>query len=232
MSHELRTPLNAIIGFSEVMTLEMFGPVGAPRYLEYARLINESGSHLLELINSILDMSKIEANRFELSQELVDLADITEQAVRFVKFQAERQGIHLVRNIPADARTIYADKRAVTQILVNLLSNGVKFSFAGGVISIAAAARDEGIEISVSDNGVGISEEHLERIGQPFEQVESAMTRTKEGTGLGLALVRSLAQLHGGSMRIVSRFGEGTTVHVILPYAETLGETERAVANA
>jgi cell cycle sensor histidine kinase DivJ len=230
MSHELRTPLNAIIGFSEVMTHEMFGPVGSARYLEYARLINESGSHLLELINSVLDMSKIEANRFQLVQEVFDLDDATDQAIRFVKFQAERQGVVVQKDICPESTQIYADKRAVTQILINLLSNGVKFTPKGGRVSVMAQAKEDGIEIAVSDTGVGISEEHILRVGKPFEQVENEMTRTKDGTGLGLALVRSLAQLHGGSMWIESKLGAGTTVHVLLPHREFFAQDLRPIA--
>ncbi len=232
MSHELRTPLNAIIGFSEVMTHEMFGPVGAPRYLEYVRLINESGSHLLELINSILDMSKIEAGRFELSRETFDLDDVAAQALRFVKLHAERQGVILEQAIDPAAKHIFADKRAVAQILINLLSNGVKFTPNKGIVRVTAMASGHGIEIAVTDTGTGISEEDLKRVGQPFERAGSAHTRAKEGTGLGLALVRSLAKLHGGSTTIESVLGEGTTVRVRLPKAAVLPEGQNAVAVA
>ena len=233
MSHELRTPLNAIIGFSEVMTHEMFGPVGAPRYLEYARLINESGSHLLELINSILDMSKIEAGRFELSREAFDLEDVAAQALRFVKLQAERQGVILEQAIDPSAKHIFADKRAIAQILINLLSNGVKFTPNKGSVRVSAVARGRGIEIAVTDTGTGISQDDLKRLGQPFERAGSEHTRAKEGTGLGLALVRSLSELHGGSMTVESVLGDGTTVHVVLPNAAVLSvESQNAVAVA
>ncbi len=225
MSHELRTPLNAIIGFSEVMTREMFGPVGGPRYQEYSRLINESGSHLLELINSILDMSKIEAGRFELALEEFDLEDVTNQALRFVKLLAERQAIVLDFSIAPSAKKIYADRRAVMQILINLLSNGVKFTPARGSVHVSAKAGLEGVEIAVSDTGRGIPEESLKRLGQPFEQVENEYTRSKEGTGLGLALVRALSHLHGGSMELESVLGAGTTVRVHLPRASLTSET-------
>jgi cell cycle sensor histidine kinase DivJ len=148
MSHELRTPLNAIIGFSEVMTHEMFGPVGSKRYLEYSHLIHESGGHLLELINGILDMSKIEAGKFELSEEIFDLKDLVEQAVRFVKLQAERGGVALKTSVALEAATIFADKRAIKQVLVNLLSNGVKFTPRGGEIRVRAVRDARGIEIA------------------------------------------------------------------------------------
>ncbi len=219
MSHELRTPLNAIIGFSEVMTREMFGPIGTPRYLEYSRLINESGAHLLALINSILDMSKIEAGRFELALEEFDLEEAANQALRFVSILAERQNIALSIDINPVAKNIFADRRAITQILINLLSNGVKFTPSGGSVRVAASTSGRGVEIAVTDTGRGIPAESLKRLGQPFEQVENAHTRSKEGTGLGLALVRAMAHLHGGTMTLESMVGEGTTVRVLLPRA-------------
>src|SRR5665213_227422 len=229
MSHELRTPLNAIIGFSEVMTHEMFGPVGSPRYLEYARLINESGGHLLELINGILDMSKIEAGKFELTEEMFDLAEVADQAARFVKLQADRKGVALKLAISPDCQTIFADKRAIKQIIVNLLTNGAKFTPRGGEVRITALRHANGVEIAVSDTGIGIGPEDVKRLGQPFEQVDGAHTRTQEGTGLGLALVKALTAMHGGEARIESRLGEGTTVHVPLPYAAVSAEGVRVV---
>jgi PAS domain S-box-containing protein len=219
MSHELRTPLNAIIGFSEVMKHEMFGPVGSAKYLEYTGLIHESGSHLLELINEILDMSKIEAGKFELTEEIFDLEEVAQAAVRFVKIQSDRSGVLLKCDISADVRTAFADKRAVKQILINLLTNGVKFTPRGGDVRVAASVEKHGLEISVSDSGVGIAPADLQRLGQPFEQVDGEHVRSKEGTGLGLALVKALAGLHGGSAVVESVLGEGTTVRVRLPHA-------------
>ncbi len=227
MSHELRTPLNAIIGFSEVMTHEMFGPVGSPRYLEYARHINESGGHLLDLINGILDMSKIEAGKFELSEELFDLAEVADQAAHFVKLQADRKGVALKVSVSPGAATIFADKRAVKQIVVNLLSNGAKFTPRGGEVRISATRRDNAVEIAVTDTGMGIAPEDVKRLGRPFEQVEGAHTRTQEGTGLGLALVKAFSAMHGGETIIESRLGEGTTVRVILPHAAVSENGER-----
>ena len=219
MSHELRTPLNAIIGFSEVMTHEMFGPVGSPRYLDYARVINESGGHLLELINGILDMSKIEAGKFELSEEIFDLDEVAAQAVRFIKLQADRKGVVLKTAIAANARSIFADKRAVRQMLVNLVTNGVKFTPRGGEVKLSALRDGDCIVIGVSDTGVGIGPDDLKRLGQPFEQVEGELVRSQEGTGLGLALVKALATLHGGELGIASTLGEGTVVTIRLPFA-------------
>jgi cell cycle sensor histidine kinase DivJ len=228
MSHELRTPLNAIIGFSEITMREMFGPVG-PRYQEYARLIHESGAHLLDLINSVLDMSKIEAGKFELSEELFDLEDAAQSAVRFLNIPAERAGVALKLDIAPHSRLIFADRRAITQILVNLLSNGVKYTPPGGEVVVSARAR-LGIEIQVRDTGTGISKADLERLGRPFEQVENSEVRAKEGTGLGLALVKSLAQMHGGEAILDSALGEGTTVTVRLPYAAVDAKGERVAS--
>jgi cell cycle sensor histidine kinase DivJ len=232
MSHELRTPLNAIIGFSEVMTHQMFGPVGSPRYLEYAKLINESGGHLLELINGILDMSKIEAGKFELSEEMFDLDEVASQALRFVKLQADRKGVALKMGVSDGAKQIFADKRAVKQMLVNLVTNGVKFTPRGGQVIMAAVRAAGGVEIAVSDTGVGISQKDLEKLGKPFEQAEGAHTRTQEGTGLGLALVKAFATMHGGDAAITSTLGEGTTVRVHLPHAAVSANGERMAPEA
>jgi len=225
MSHELRTPLNAIIGFSEMMNREMFGPIG-PRYQEYSRMIHESGAHLLDLINSVLDMSKIEAGKFELSEELFDLEETAQSAVRFLKIPAERAGVALKLSIAPNARLMFADRRAVKQILVNLLSNGVKYTPPGGDVRVTARIAG-GMEIVVSDSGAGISKRDLDRLGRPFEQVENAETRAKEGTGLGLALVKSLALMHGGEAVLESALGEGTTVTVRLPHAGVDSKGER-----
>jgi cell cycle sensor histidine kinase DivJ len=230
MSHELRTPLNAIIGFSEMMTREMFGPVG-PRYQEYSRLIHESGAHLLDLINSVLDMSKIEAGKFELHEELFDLEETAQSAVRFLKIPAERARVALALEIAPAARLVYADRRAVKQILVNLLSNGVKYTPPGGLVRVSATAASNrdgaGIAITVRDNGTGISQADVERLGKPFEQVENAQTRAREGTGLGLALVKAFAALHGGEAVLQSALGEGTAVTVRLPHAAVAADGTR-----
>jgi cell cycle sensor histidine kinase DivJ len=218
MSHELRTPLNAIIGFSEVMTREIFGPVGSARYQEYARLIHESGGHLLELINGVLDMSKIEAGKFEIYEELFDLDEVASSAIRFVSHAAERGGVAVKLKITPEARQIFADKRAVKQMLVNLVSNGVKFTPRGGSVTVTAAVKD-GLILAVSDTGTGIAKADLEKLGKPFVQVEGPQTRAKEGTGLGLALVKALAGMHGGEMVMQSALGEGTIVVLRLPFA-------------
>jgi cell cycle sensor histidine kinase DivJ len=208
MSHELRTPLNAIIGFSEMMNREMFGPIG-PRYQEYSRLIHESGTHLLDLINSVLDMSKIDAGKFQLNEELFDLEETAQAAVRFLKIPAERAGVALKLSIAPNARLMFADRRAIKQILVNLLSNGVKYTPPGGEVRVTARIAD-GLEIIVRDSGTGISKANLERLGRPFEQVENADTRAKEGTGLGLALAIGPV-LAGQGHRLLPRAGRDQT---------------------
>ncbi len=219
MSHELRTPLNAILGFSEVMTHEMFGPVGSPRYLEYSRLIHESGAHLLELINGILDMSKIEAGKFELSPEIFDLEETAQACMRFVRQPAERAGVVLKLAIAPSVATIFADKRAIKQVLVNLLSNGVKFTPRGGEVRVTAGLDSRGVEIAVSD----FRRRHLgqgPRTPRPALRAGRGRACAREGgTGLGLALVKALASMHGGEATIASSLGVGTTVHVRLPYA-------------
>ena len=227
MSHELRTPLNAIIGFSEVMTHEMFGPVGSAKYLEYTRLIHESGAHLLELINGILDMSKIEAGKFDLAEEIFALNDVVQSAIKFVKLQADRGGVILTGNVTPKVESIFADKRAVKQILINLLTNGVKFTPRGGEVRIDASLTAGGVVIAVCDSGVGIAPADLERLGRPFEQVEGEHVRAKEGTGLGLALVKALAAMHGGDAAIESVVGVGTIVRVRLPHAAVDERGER-----
>ena len=219
MSHELRTPLNAIIGFSEVMTRQIFGPVGGPRYQEYVKLIHESGGHLLELINSVLDMSKIEAGKFELHEELFDLREVATSATRFVSQAAERAGVALKMSVAPGAEKIFADKRAVKQMLINLVNNGVKFTPRGGEVRVVAMVGKAGLTIAVADTGTGIAKKDLEKLGRPFEQVEGPQTRAKEGSGLGLALVRSLAAMHGGGITLESALGVGTTVVISLPYA-------------
>ena len=233
MSHELRTPLNAIIGFSELMTREIFGSLGNARYQEYAKLIHDSGGHLLELINGVLDMSKIEAGKFELYEEMFDLEDVATASLRFVKLAAERAGVALTSDIAPGVRRIFADRRAVKQILVNLLSNGVKFTPRGGQVSLSARLAEKGVEIVLRDSGIGISGSDLERLGRPFEQAQTAApSRPKEGTGLGLALVKSLTAMHGGEATLESALGVGTTGRVHLPFAAVNSEGGRLKADA
>jgi signal transduction histidine kinase len=216
MSHELRTPLNAIIGFSETMHLRLFGPMHA-RYEDYAGLIHESGLHLLSLITDILDMSKIEAGKFILDPQPVNLAESVTYCLETARRRAEETGVTLAASLPATLPVLIADPRSIKQILLNLISNAVKFTPAGGAVSLSAEALEDRLRLVVRDTGIGIPRKVLARIGTAFEQAENDPKRAREGTGLGLALVRSLVELHGGIMRIESRESVGTTVTVELP---------------
>ena len=216
MSHELRTPLNAINGFSDILQKEMFGPLGDPRYKEYVGDILFSGQHLLSLINDILDMSKIEAGKMSLNTEMLQMNEMIEQVVRILRGRAEENSLKLVFD-PAQLPEIEADPRAVKQVLLNLMTNAIKFTPEGGVVSIDVTPKSAGLIVSVSDTGIGISKEDIERLARPFEQVETKNTRQTEGTGLGLALSKSLVELHGGNFKIESIPGEGTTVIFTLP---------------
>jgi cell cycle sensor histidine kinase DivJ len=215
MSHELRTPLNAIMGFSDIMRQRLFGPM-SDRYAEYADLIHESGAHLLELINDVLDMSKIEAERFELARETFDARDAIAAVLRLMRGQAERAGISLRGDLSPASMEADADRRAVKQIAFNLISNALKFTPKGGVVTVSARPEGEVLRIVVADTGVGISPEDLARLGKPFEQAGDAGQK-QAGSGLGLSLVRAFARLHGGDMVMESAMGEGTTVTVRLP---------------
>jgi len=219
MSHELRTPLNAVIGFSEIMRERMFGPL-SDKYQEYAQLIHESGRHLLALINDVLDMSKIEAERYELKRSHFDARDPVTAAVRLVRLQAHEAGIALRSVLPQEAVEVFADERAVKQITLNLLSNALKFTPAGGSVTVSLTAAAEALELTVSDTGVGIAPEDLERLGRPYEQAGDHEKRAM-GTGLGLSLVRAFAELHGGALTIESRLGEGAAFTVRLPVVQS-----------
>ena len=215
MSHELRTPLNAIMGFSDIMRARMFGPL-SDRYAEYAELIHESGGHLLDLINDVLDMSKIEAERFELQRGVFDAREAVQAAMRLLRVQADGAGVQLRGVLPPGELEVDADRRALKQIVLNLVSNALKFTPRGGQVTVTAHGYDGVLEIIVADTGVGISPEDLERLGRPYEQAGGVEQRAK-GTGLGLSLVRAFAKLHGGEMTIESRLGAGTSVAVRLP---------------
>ena len=216
MSHELRTPLNAIIGFSEIMEGAMFGPLGAPKYVEYAHDIHSSGQHLLELINDILDMSKIEAGRMTLEKQPTDLAKVIDESLRLVSGRAEIASVKVIDNTH-DMPEVEADKRAIKQVLLNLLSNAIKFTPAGGTIEIGSVTQPGLVAITVADSGIGIPAHALPKIGRPFEQVESQHSKKHKGTGLGLALSRSLVEMHGGTLKIASTEGVGTQVTFTLP---------------
>ena len=218
MSHELRTPLNAIIGFSEIMESGMFGDLGADKYREYCRDIRESGQYLLDVINDILDMSKIEAGRLKLDLEDVALERIMSEAIRVVSARAQDKKLEVTSKI-APGIHFKADRRALKQIMLNLLSNAVKFTPERGRITVRGRVARNSVVIAISDTGIGITREALAKLGRPFEQVESQLTKSHHGSGLGLAIAKSLIELHAGIMRIRSTPGAGTIVVVCLPLA-------------
>ena len=233
ISHELRTPLNAVIGFSEVMEQGLFGPLGHAKYQEYARDIRESGSYLLEVINDILDMSKIEAGRMALDIDSVDVADIVEDSMKVVGQAAGERDIILSRHGPSKL-VVEADRRALKQVFLNLLSNAVKFTRDGGSVDVHLSRSRGLVRISIKDTGIGIPDADIRKLGRPFEQVENQFSKSHQGSGLGLAISRALVELHGGSLQIKSREGEGTTVTCTLPIkaatAEDADEDEAASA--
>jgi two-component system, cell cycle sensor histidine kinase PleC len=216
MSHELRTPLNAIIGFSEIMESGMFGSLGSEKYQEYCHDILTSGHYLLEVINDILDMSKIEAGRMKLDMEPLDLSTTLAESLRVVSGRADDKNLELDADIDGPI-SVVADRRATKQIIVNLLSNAVKFTPDGGKVIVRTRLVQNCIVLLIADTGIGIAPQALQRLGRPFEQVESQLTKTYHGSGLGLAIARSLTNLHGGSMRLRSKLGSGTVVRVSLP---------------
>jgi two-component system cell cycle sensor histidine kinase PleC len=230
MSHELRTPLNAIIGFSEIMESAMFGPLGAEKYTEYSRDIRESGEYLLDVINDILDMSKIEAGGIRLAPEAVALEPVLADCLRVVSTRAGEKHVALNAHVEPEIN-LHADRRAIKQIALNLLSNAVKFTPDGGAVTVRGRARGGIVTIAIEDNGIGIPKKALRKLGRPFEQVESQLTKRHQGSGLGLAIAKSLTEMHGGAMRIRSKLGTGTMVVVRLPIkAKLQARMERSEA--
>jgi two-component system cell cycle sensor histidine kinase PleC len=219
MSHELRTPLNAIIGFSEIMESGMFGALGSDKYQEYCQDIRESGRYLLEVINDILDMSKIEAGRMRLSLEELRLDEIIHETMRVMSLKAEQKRLTIGSDI-APGFIVRSDRRALKQIVLNLLSNAVKFTDGGGRVIVRARETRKAVLLLIEDSGIGIPKDALKTLGRPFEQVESKFTKTHTGSGLGLAIAKSLIELHGGAMKIRSKEGLGTSVIVRLPRAD------------
>jgi two-component system cell cycle sensor histidine kinase PleC len=218
MSHELRTPLNAILGFSEIISQECFGPVGSARYRDYATDIHSSGAHLLSLINDLLDIAKIEAGRMEISPNPLEAQRTFEIALKLIGFKAGEKRQKLNIQVDPNAPPLYADERALKQMLINLVSNAVKFTPEGGKIDVvASAAKGGGFQIMVRDNGPGIPAEKLGKVFTPFNQVDNRYDRQAGGTGLGLALVRGLAELHGGRAWLESDEGAGCSAYIVLP---------------
>ncbi|MGB7018738.1 MAG: ATP-binding protein, partial [Xanthobacteraceae bacterium] len=231
MSHELRTPLNAIIGFSEIMESGMFGPLGAEKYTEYSRDIRESGEYLLDVINDILDMSKIEAGGIRLTPEVVALEPVLADCLRVVSTRAGEKQLKLDAKVDPDIE-LNADRRSLKQIALNLLSNAVKFTPDGGAVTMRGRRRGGKVTIVIADNGIGIPRDALRKLGRPFEQVESQLTKRHQGSGLGLAIAKSLVEMHGGVMRIRSKLGQGTMVVVRLPLYQNASTRLEMAASA
>jgi len=218
MSHELRTPLNAINGFSEMIAMEMFGPIGDERYREYVDQINFSGNHLLAVINDILDISKVEAGKSELNMDEVDLGELIASTVELMRERANQGGLALNVEISPDLPVIVVDGRRVQQVLLNLMSNAIKFTAEGGQVTVRARwYPEDGLQVSIRDTGIGISADKMHTVFEPFGQVENAFTKKYEGTGLGLPLAKALVELHGGEFKIESQLNVGTVASFTLP---------------
>ena len=229
MSHEFRTPLNAIIGFAQVLRDEMFGPLGSPRYGSYVADILESGEHLLELVNDILDLAKADAGRLELEETVVDITALVEQSMRFVRDRAARERITMETRLDRDLPRLLGDNRRLRQLLLNLLTNSVKFTPRGGTITIGAGRCPAGgIEIVIADTGIGMTPEEIQVAMEPFGQIQRRRRGRIEGTGLGLPISRRIAEMHGGALEITSTPGRGTRARLLLPASRIAPEQESA----
>jgi len=222
ISHELRTPLNAIIGFSDFIAASGPQQIGEKKFREYIGDIHASGLHLLALINDLLDIAKIEAGKYRIAEEQVIVAQIVDEAVRLVAATAHQSGLVIEATLEESLPLLSADRRAVKQVLLNVLSNAVKFTPSGGRIRLEARLIPDGLCISISDTGIGISAADLARLGRPFEQAQGSAGGTKRGAGLGLALSRTFMELHGGVLQIESQLGRGTTVRLRFPPARVV----------
>jgi signal transduction histidine kinase len=217
MSHELRTPLNAVIGFSDVLLAELYGPLGSERYQEYAQDIHDSGTHLLSLINDVLDLSRLDAEQASLEDDEFAIEEVVVEAKRMIEPQAEKCGVVLSNDVPNDLPMVRADRRRIRQILLNLMSNATKFTHPGGSVHVSAHCTAEGMVVSVADTGIGIAKNDIPKAFERFGQVDSRLARKYQGTGLGLPLAKQLTELHGGRLTLTSAVGVGTTVTFSLP---------------
>ena len=232
MSHELRTPLNAVIGFSQMISSQIFGPISVPKYIEYAEDIHASGEHLLGLINDILDLSKIEAGKAELIEENIDINRVVRTCLTYVKERAGHAGVELLNQLPNDIPRLYADERKIKQILLNLLSNAVKFTPSGGSVTVRVSIDPRsGYTIEVIDTGIGIALEDIPKALAQFGQIDSSLSRKYEGTGLGLPLSEALAKLHDGRLDLRSSPNIGTTVSLVLPPERIAGPDSQTAAD-
>lgn len=227
MSHELRTPLNAVIGFAEIMIAELKGPLGAPVYRDYASDIVSSGRHLLNLVNDILDLSRIDADAMPLNETTVDIGSMVRSVMRAGEAIAAEGGVRITCNVPSDIPSVLADERRLRQILLNLVGNAIKFSRPGGLVVVEAGVSGDALVLAVRDNGIGMAKEDIPRAMQPFSQLEGPMSRHYDGAGLGLALARALAERHGADLDIESQLGVGTTVTIALPAHRTMAAALR-----
>jgi signal transduction histidine kinase len=217
MSHELRTPLNAIIGFSEMMLREVLGEFQHKQYREYTANIHSSGSHLLRIINDILDLSKAESGKLEINDDVFDLRETLRSVTRLTKASIAAAGLTETVNLPNDLPLVRADELKTKQVLLNLVTNAMKFTAAGGSITLSAEHRDDGLAFTVADTGIGIAPEHIDRVLEPFEQVDSSLSRQHQGTGLGLPLVKAIMEAHGGRLELRSTQGAGTQITIVFP---------------
>jgi two-component system cell cycle sensor histidine kinase PleC len=217
MSHELRTPLNAIVGFAEIISKEILGPMADKKYLEYVTDIHSSGLLLLSIINDVLDMAKIEVGKLELAAEPVQISQMVKDTLAMVREQAQKRDIELVASVPNEEIFFVGDERALKQALLNIVSNSVKFSRDGGRVDVRARRDVENLTLEVEDHGIGMSKQAMERALQPFEQADSSISRVYGGTGLGLPIAKGLAEAHGGTLTLESCEGEGTRVRIVLP---------------
>lgn len=233
MSHELRTPMNAVIGFTEMMSKEVFGPVGSPKYHEYLRDIAMSGQHLLHVVNNILDLAKVEAGKWEIEETVSDLRELCESTMQMVRERARSADVMLSVAPAAPFVAIRADRRLMRQILINLLTNGIKFTERGGRVTLGWARHDDGsVGLIVTDTGAGMTEEDRRRVLEPFGRGSAKLARARHDTGLGLSICRQFTEMHGGRMEIESELGKGTTVTVILPRERIVEPSGQSVAAA
>ena len=217
MSHEFRTPLNAILGFSEMMRAQYFGPLGSENYIDYAKDIHDSGEHMLALVNDVLDIAAIEAGKRDFLKEALNLNELLKDCIKSIEKTAIDDGIQLLSEIPAELPTLFADKRSMVQIVLNILYNAIKFTNLNGTITVSVNVKNSEIAISVKDTGIGIPADKLSVITQPFMQASSNPHKAQAGTDLGLSIVKSLAESNGGRLNIDSEVQKGTTVTVTFP---------------
>ena len=225
MSHELRTPLNAIIGFSEMIATEMFGSVEKPQYVEYGALIQKSGTHLLELVGDILDIAKIEAGEMELKETEINICETVSDCLPILAPQLETAGIYVEIEDRTDICHLMADRRVVKQMIINLLSNGVKFSPNGGKLIVRLQANNGAVDVTVIDHGIGMRPDQVDFVLKPFSQIQQVSTRSHEGTGLGLTIVKQMIELHGGTIGIDTQPGNGTAVTLRFPASRTISDS-------